>query len=143
MKDARRMKPIVIPPTSDIDQALVKAYNSTCDLWSIMDKKMETLLQSEREKKHLSNNKMAAMHLEKLSRTDKRHALCDVLKQARALHIANITELENRIMEDRKKKAMVKFTSAEASKVRSCEERTTTARSEATRMCRYSFYSSH
>ncbi|GMI18411.1 hypothetical protein TrLO_g15680 [Triparma laevis f. longispina] len=123
MKDARRMKPIVIPPTSDIDQALVKAYNSTCDLWSIMDKKMDTLLQSEREKKHLSNNKMAAMHLEKLSRTDKRHALCDVLKQARALHIANITELENRIMEDKKKKARVKFTSAEASKVLNLKNR--------------------
>ncbi|GMI05374.1 hypothetical protein TrVE_jg13638 [Triparma verrucosa] len=116
MKDARKMKPITLPPSSDIDPTLVRAYNSTCDLWSIMDKKMDTLLQSERDKKHLSNNLMAAMHLEKLSRHDKRRALCDVLKVARAHHIQNISELENRILEDRKKKAMVKFTSEEAFK---------------------------
>ena len=102
MKDARKMKPITLPPSSDIDPTLVRAYNSTCDLWSIMDKKMDTLLQSERDKKHLSNNLMAAMHLEKLSRHDKRRALCDVLKVARAHHIQNISELENRILEVRR-----------------------------------------
>ena len=72
MREARRMKPLVLAQESKIDSKLVKAYNTTCELWQIMDQKMERLLQTEREKKHLSNNIMAAMNLEKVRVCDNR-----------------------------------------------------------------------
>ena len=102
MRDARKMKPLVLPQESEIDNKLVKAYNTTCELWQIMDEKMDRLLQTERKKKHLSNNIMASMHLEKLTKTDKRSTLGGILKEQRMLHIKNIKELENRMLEERK-----------------------------------------
>lgn len=85
---------------SNIDRKLVKAYNTTCELWQIMDQKMDRLLQTEREKKHLSNNIMAAMHLEKLTKADKRETLGRILRKRRRLHIMNIQELEERMLEE-------------------------------------------
>jgi hypothetical protein len=82
-----------------------------------MDKKMENLLQTERDKKHLAGNMLDSLGLKTISRAEKRAALSRVLKQKRKEHSQNIKEMYNRIMEDKKKKAMAKNTVEDASRI--------------------------
>jgi hypothetical protein len=74
-----------------------------------MDMKMEKLLQSERQKKHLSNDRMASMHLKKLSKAEKSNALRLVLKEQRKWHVKNIEDMKNQLLVERKKRALSKY----------------------------------
>ena len=109
MKDARMMKPLQVSRNFKIDPLAVKAYNTTCELWQIMDRKMEALLQSEREKKHLPRSKMAALRIQKLTDSQKRDALSLVLKERRKWHIENIAKMKEKILHERKKRALHRY----------------------------------
>lgn len=116
MREARKMKPLKVPVHTKVDPKAVKSYNSTCELWEIMDRKMETLLQSERQKKHISR-KTTAMHLQKLTKKQKQETLREVLKEQRKWHIKNIEEMKKRLLAERKKRARSKYDVEDVSEV--------------------------
>ena len=115
MKEARKMRKLVLPKKgSEIDTRSVKDFNHTCELWSIMDKKMEALLSSERAKKHLPGNALHSFGLKNISRADKRDAISRVIMEKRRLHVQNIEEMLDRLMQERKKRAKAKNTVQDA-----------------------------
>lgn len=115
MRDARQMKPLKVPKHTKLDSRAVKAYNNTCEMWTIMDRKMEALLQSERDKKHFSNNRNPAMHIKRLSKDEKIRSLRAILKEQRKWHIKNIEDMKNKLLEERKKRALSRYDTEDVS----------------------------
>jgi len=78
---------------SDVDVRSVKAFNGTCELWSVMDRKMESLLNSERKKKHLGGNILDSLGLQTIGKVEKKRAITNMLKEKRRMHVKNIQQV--------------------------------------------------
>ena len=117
MKEARKMRALVLNRDSEIDPKVVKEYNKMCDLWSAKNDQMERLLQNERDKKHLTNNLMATMHLQSIGKADKRRALSRLLKMKRNEHNKNIEVMYEKLLAERKKRALSKYGTSDVTKI--------------------------
>jgi hypothetical protein len=117
MKEARKMKKLVVAEKSHVDRNAVKEFNNTCELWQAMDSKMDALLQSEREKKHLPSNAGSSLGLKSVKPAEAKKALCWLLSEKRKEHVKNIQAMYDRLQAERKKRAMAKNSTEDATRI--------------------------
>jgi len=116
MKEAKRMKPVLVDKTSDLSRVLLSEYNNTVKAWQERNDAFEELMQGQRRKKHVANNLIASLHLV-LSKQDRITVLAKMLRTARNNHVKNITLCIQRINSERKKRALSRFDVSDVTKV--------------------------